>query len=81
MRSNHKKINKAGGLTIPAGLRRDLGINSGDAVDLVIDGGNVVVKPHVEKCLFCNSDKGVLVFNNKRVCTSCIKELGGMIHE
>lgn len=76
-----KKINKAGGLTIPADLRRDLGFDSGDAVDLVIEGGNIVVKPHVQKCLFCESDKKVVVYKNKRVCSSCIKELGGIINE
>lgn len=76
-----KKINKAGGLTIPADLRRDLGFDSGDAVDLVIEGGNIVVKPHVQKCLFCEGDKQVVVYKNKRVCSSCIKELGGLINE
>lgn len=76
-----KKIGKSGGITIPAELRRDLGIDSGSAVDLVVDRGNIIVKPYVPKCLFCESDREVLVYKNKRICSKCIKEIGGLIHE
>lgn len=70
-----KKIGKAGGITIPAELRRDWNFNSGDAVEVSPKNGDLVIKKYVPKCFLCGSNENVKRFKGKDICKNCIKEL------
>lgn len=70
-----KKINKTGGLTIPAELRRDWDFTSGDAIEIVPQGGNLMIKKYVPKCFICGSSEKVKRFKGKDICEKCIREL------
>ncbi len=74
-----KKISKAGGLTIPADVRRYSGFESGTAVDIKEQNGNLIIAPHTPKCMFCENENGVKVFKDKRVCTKCVAEMRALI--
>jgi transcriptional pleiotropic regulator of transition state genes len=70
-----KKINRAGGLTIPAELRRNWDFTQGDAIEIVPQGGNLVIKKYTPKCFLCSSTNEVKRFKGKDICKECIKEL------
>lgn len=76
-----KKLNKAGGLTIPSGVRRDHNIFPGDAVDIESDGSRIIITAHTDRCFICHSEIDVVTYKGKIVCGDCIETLGGLIHE
>lgn len=76
-----KKITKAGGLTIPADMRRSLTLLAGDAVDIEEQSGKLVISAHINRCFVCQSEHDVVLHMGKGFCRNCIETLGGMIHE
>lgn len=71
-----RRIGKNGGFTIPANLRRELGIAGGEKVNInVSDDGSLIVKRIEGNCLLCGGYEGLTVFNKKLLCKSCIEEI------
>lgn len=67
-----KKIGKTGGFTIPAHLRRELGIQGGEKVNLkVATDGSIVLKRVHGACVICGGYEGLKAFGKKFVCESC----------
>lgn len=76
MQTRSKMISKAGGVTIPADIRRDYNaFLSGEAVDISIDDGKLVIAPHTPHCIFCSDIEDVIKFKGKHACRACISGL------
>jgi transcriptional pleiotropic regulator of transition state genes len=72
----HKVISKGGSLTIPASIRREYNsFLGGEAVNLVVQDGKLVIEPYTPKCLFCDSQEGVVKQKGRYVCKKCISEM------
>ncbi len=70
-----KKISKSGSLSIPIKLRREYGINSGDAVYIEpFEGGGFKVRPYVDKCCLCSSTENVKYVLGKGICLDCAEK-------
>jgi transcriptional pleiotropic regulator of transition state genes len=70
-----KRISKNGGLTIPSDIRREYNsFLGGEAVELSMEDGKLVITPHTPRCIFCfcNSVEDVRKFKGKYVCKECI---------
>jgi len=78
--TKHKVISKGGGLTIPADIRREYNYLGGEAVDITVDDGRLVVSPHTPRCVFCQGHENVGKHIGKHVCRACVtvmvKEVG-----
>lgn len=76
----HKVISKGGGLTIPADIRRLYSFQGGDAVDISVVDGRLVISPHTPRCVFCQGQENVGKHMGRYVCRSCVtimtKEVG-----
>lgn len=73
----YKKMSKAGGITIPSALRRDLGIQPGDAFELKVDysNGNITIERYKTRCIFCKTDENVnKIIGGKGICEECVKK-------
>lgn len=68
----HKVISKSGGLTIPSSIRREYNILGGDAVDIVIMKGQLVIRPHTPRCVFCKGQEYVGKYMDRYVCQNCV---------
>lgn len=69
----HKVISKGGSLTIPADIRREYNsFLGGEAVDIAVDNGRLVIAPHTPRCIFCESIDGVGKFKGRNVCKECV---------
>lgn len=79
MSSLYKKINKAGGITIPKELRRDYGFSQGEAVEVVPEGNKLVIRKYSPKCLLCNAYEEVIEHKGRHVCKKCIKEMSEQV--
>lgn len=74
---NTKRITKSGGISIPVGLRRELNLQPGDALDVEVDGkGRVILAPHLPRCVFCGSTEEVRTYNGKGICQACAELIG-----
>ena len=73
---NTKRVNKSGGISIPVGLRRELAIQPGDALDVETDAqGNVILKRHLPRCVFCGSTEEVTLWMGKGICRTCAGQI------
>jgi len=75
MKTKHKVISKSGGLTIPADIRREYSFGSGEAVDIIISDGRLVLSPHTPRCLFCENTDKVSRFMGRYVCRACVEKM------
>lgn len=74
--TRHKVISKGGGITIPADIRREHNaFLAGEAVDLTVENGKLVIAPHTPKCIFCDSVDGVVKYEGRNVCKACVSRM------
>ncbi|MEA4892437.1 MAG: AbrB/MazE/SpoVT family DNA-binding domain-containing protein [Peptococcaceae bacterium] len=71
-----RKVDELGRVVIPIELRRTLGIDLKDALEIYVDEEKIVLKKYEPACIFCGSANDVNYFHNKLVCKECAKELG-----
>lgn len=70
--SMYKKINNGGGICIPARMRAELGLQAGQAMELLPqEDGNILIKPYEYACIFCGSKDVVVTLKGKGVCKEC----------
>lgn len=74
----HKVLSKGGSLTIPAEIRREYNFVGGEAVDIIVENGQLVVSQHTPRCTFCQGQEQVSKFRGKNVCRTCVS---GMLME
>lgn len=72
-----KKVNKAGGITIPQQLRHSLNIPKGSAVEMEDNGETIVIRKHIPTCLVCGTADHVKVINGVEICEECAKKFAG----
>jgi len=76
----HKVIGKSGGITIPADIRREYNFLGGEAVDITIYDGRLLISPHTPRCIFCQEVEKVGKYMGRYVCRICVaamvKEVG-----
>ncbi len=71
-----RKVDDLGRVVIPAGIRRSLNIREGDAMEVHVDGEQVILSKPTDQCVFCGSEQGLRPFRGKNVCRACIAAVG-----
>lgn len=67
-----KKITSHGSVSIPASVRRELGLREKDAMDLATDGqGRIILQPHVPRCFACGGTEELAPLYGKWICGDC----------
>lgn len=70
-----KRITSHGSISIPVALRRDLGIQERDAMDLEVDPqGRIILQPHVPRCCFCGEEEPTALVSGRRICRDCCRK-------
>lgn len=70
-----KKMTSHGSVCVPADIRRSLGIQNRDPMDVYEEDGRVILIPHAPRCILCESNEGVLQVLGKRICSQCLRRL------
>jgi len=74
----NKKITRSGSITIPSSIRREYGIQPGEHVTLDIDGyGRIVIGRDHGACIFCGTDKDLVLYRGRYVCRDCANAIKG----
>ena len=70
-----RKVDELGRIVLPIELRRTLGIEERDALEIYVSDGTIVMKKHTQNCIFCGSNEELDEFMGKQVCKSCRAKL------
>ncbi len=66
-----RKVDNLGRIVLPKELRDSLEIGTGDALEIFVDGENVVLNKYEPCCIFCGEASGVWNFKSKNICEKC----------
>ena len=70
-----RKVDELGRVVLPIEMRRTLDISEKDALEIYVDGDNIILRKYQAACVFCGSTRGTREFKGKNVCSSCIEKL------
>ena len=70
-----RKVDELGRIVLPIELRRTMNIDVKDALEIYVDGDQIVLKKYEPSCIFCGNAKDIIHYKGKNVCVSCAQEL------
>lgn len=70
-----RKLDELGRVVLPVELRRTMGIEIRDALEIFEDGKQIILKKYQPGCIFCGNAGGVTYFKSKYVCGDCMKQI------
>ncbi len=70
-----RKVDELGRIVLPIELRRTLGIDEKDALEIYVDEHSIMLKKYEPACIFCGSADGVIDFKGKNICEHCLEEI------
>ena len=71
-----RKVDELGRIVLPIELRRTLGIEEKDALEIYVEGSTVILRKYQPSCVFCDDASDVVSFRGKNICRNCLKEMG-----
>lgn len=75
MGAMYKKMSSHGSINIPVAMRRELGIEPRDPMELKVNGeGEIVVRPYVPRCIFCGGQEDIHKISGRNICTACARK-------
>lgn len=66
-----RKVDELGRVVIPIELRRTLGIEEKDALEIYVDSEKIILKKYEPACIFCGNATDVQHYRGKLVCRDC----------
>jgi transcriptional pleiotropic regulator of transition state genes len=70
-----RRVDELGRVVIPIELRRTLEIAEKDALEIYVDGEQIILKKYQPACIFCGNAKDVENFKGKNICQNCLNEI------
>jgi len=70
-----RKIDELGRIVLPIELRKKLGIEQRDPVEIYVDGDMIILKKYESECIFCGAHKNLIQHKGKHICESCVKTI------
>ena len=65
MSERYKKLTSHGAISIPVAMRRDIGLQGGDPMQVSQEGGRIIIESYVPRCVFCGNTENVKKFEGK----------------
>ena len=66
-----RRIDELGRVVLPVELRRTLGLDVRDPVEIFVEEDSIILRRYLPNCIFCGSSKNVSHFRNKPICSEC----------
>lgn len=70
-----RKVDELGRIVLPIELRRTLDIAERDALEIYVEGDNIILRKYEPTCIFCGEARGVSDFKGKLICKDCLADL------
>lgn len=74
-----RKVDELGRIVLPIELRRTLDIAERDALEIFVDGDNIILHKYHPACIFCDNTRNMISYKGKNICPDCIKKLNGKV--
>ena len=71
-----RKIDDLGRIVIPKELRRTMGIDEKDALEIFVEeNGKIILKQYSPGCVFCDNVEDLTEIKGNMVCDECIEDI------
>lgn len=70
-----RRVDELGRIVIPIELRRTLDIAEKDALEIYVDGEQIILKKYEPACIFCGDARNVTNYKGKNICSKCFEEI------
>ena len=70
-----RQLDSLGRIVLPIELRRTLGINTKDMLEILVEGNSVILRKYEPNCHFCGGSSGLTAYKDKLICRRCLKEI------
>ena len=70
-----RRLDVLGRIVLPMELRRTLDIGEKDALEIFVDGEQIILKKYEPSCIFCGNAKDVINYKGKNICKHCFEEV------
>ena len=70
-----REVDKLGRIVIPKELRRTLKMETGDSVEIFVDGDRIVLRSYHPTCIFCGNSEMLGEYRGTTVCSRCIEDI------
>ena len=74
-----RNIDELGRIVIPKEMRRKMGIQSNDPVEIYVDDDKIILTKYAPSCIFCGSEENLLVHQDKKICTACATQISQQV--
>ncbi|MCR4400904.1 MAG: AbrB/MazE/SpoVT family DNA-binding domain-containing protein [Syntrophomonadaceae bacterium] len=76
-----RKVDELGRIVIPIELRRTMGIEEKDALEIYVDNEKIILKKYEPACIFCGNAEEVQNYRGKNICRACLAEMAKYVQE
>ena len=70
-----RKVDELGRIVLPIELRRTLGIEEKDRIEIFVDGESIILRKYQPACIFCDNAKDIIKYKGKNICPDCIRAM------
>lgn len=70
-----RKVDELGRIVIPIELRRNLGIEIRDPMEIYVDEEAIMLKKYTPACILCGESDDLIEYKGKKICRMCINKL------
>ena len=70
-----RNIDELGRIVVPKEMRKNLGIEEGDPLEIYSEGDSIILKKKQRSCIFCGSDEELSEFKEKYICKECLSDV------
>ena len=70
-----RKVDELGRIVLPIELRRTLGIEEKDRIEIFVDGESIIMRKYQPACIFCDNAKDNINYKGKNICPDCIRAM------
>jgi transcriptional pleiotropic regulator of transition state genes len=71
--NRYKKVSSHGSINIPVDMRREMGIEGGDPMEVSLSDGAVMVKPYTPRCVICGTKDDIIMVSGRGLCIDCME--------
>ncbi len=70
-----RKVDNLGRIVVPIELRRSLGIEIRDDLEIFVDNESIILQKYSPACLFCGESGEFVEYKGKRICRTCLDNI------
>jgi transcriptional pleiotropic regulator of transition state genes len=70
-----RSVDNLGRVVLPMELRRTLGIEISDPLEVYTDEDKIILRKYTPGCTFCDNSSDLTTYKGKRICPQCLATL------